>query len=460
MTSYIPSITWARARRALAMAGTSAALLAGGCMSTDEILSVQDPDIINPEDVTSPAGANAVRLGAIARLNAATTGGESMPMLGGMLADEWRTGDTFIARDEIDQRQITRENSFLTTANRSLHRARLSATQAIELLQQYSPTAPGWHVAEMYFIKAYIENIIAEHYCNGVVFSTVVNSEEQLGSPVTTTETLQMALADADAGLALITGTTADDIRVRSALQTVRGRILLNLNQPANARTAVTGVATTFRYNMAHSQTTNSNQVWALNNSERRYAVSAGEGLVGLAFAASGDPRLPTCVGGSAACVAIGVTQNRVFDNTTLVPFHVQMLWPTRDALVAIVSGQEARLIEAEAQLAAGDAGWLTTLNTLRATVPGLAALADPGTAAGRQDLLFRERAFWLFGRGYRLGDMRRLVRQYGRAENTVFPNGPHHRGGNYGPDVNFPIPQAEDNNPNVVNGGCIDRNA
>ena len=44
-----------------------------------------------------------------------------------------------------------------------------------------------------------------------------------------------------------------------------------------------------------------------------------------------------------------------------------------------------------------------------------LAALADPGTPAAREDLMFRERAFWLFGTGHRLGDMRRMIRQYGR---------------------------------------------
>ena len=30
-------------------------------------------------------------------------------------------------------------------------------------------------------------------------------------------------------------------------------------------------------------------------------------------------------------------------------------------------------------------------------------------------DLLFSERAFWMFATGHRLGDMRRLIRQYGR---------------------------------------------
>ena len=76
-------------------------------------------------------------------------------------------------------------------------------------------------------------------------------------------------------------------------------------------------------------------------------------------------------------------------------------------------------------------------------------------------DQLFRERAFTLYGRGTRTGDMRRLIRQYGRNAETVFPTGAWHKGGNYGTDVNFPLPQAEQNNPEVGLGTtCINRNA
>jgi len=120
-------------------------------------------------------------------------------------------------------------------------------------------------------------------------------------------------------------------------------------------------------------------------------------------------------------------------------------------------------MIEAEAQLAAGNtAGALATLNAARTTVTGLAPLADAGTTDARVNQLFRERAMWLFGRGYRLGDMRRLIRQYGRSAAAVFPVGVWHKGGNYGTDVNFPVPQAELNNPNLPSGAntCLDRNA
>ena len=57
------------------------------------------------------------------------------------------------------------------------------------------------------------------------------------------------------------------------------------------------------------------------------------------------------------------------------------------------------------------------------------------------------------------LGDMRRLIRQYGRTAATVFPTGAmrYRPGNNYGNDVNLVIPFIERNNPKF--NGCLDRN-
>jgi len=444
--------------RSLAMAVAGAVLLTS-CSAT-EILEVQDPDIVNPSDVQSVAGANAVRLGALARLNAATSGEESLLLLGGLLADEWINGDSFIARQEIDQRTVTRENNFLTTANRNLHRARLSAEQAVVLLEEYNAGAPGWQRAEMFFVQGYVINLQAEHYCSGLVFSTVEGGVLSYGSPITSVAAYERALASVDQGLSLVTGSTVDDVRVRYALRVLRGRVLMNLNRLPDAATAVAGVPTNFAYTMLHAATSTSNQTWNFNNLARRYSVSASEGVNGLPFATANDPRLGICQGGDVACRALGVTINSRDD--LLRPIYVQTIWPARESPVTISGGIEARLIEAEAQLkAANAAAALATLNAARSTVAGLAPLTDAGSEAGRLDQLFRERAFWLFGRGTRVGDLRRLIRQYGRAQASVFPTGGWHKGGNYGTDVNFPNPQAEDNNPNVPTGqSCIDRNA
>ena len=462
---------WRRTAAMASLALAVALLPLAGCTSTTDALDVTDPDIINPSDVESQAGANAIRLGAIARLNAATSGGstvsEGLFLMSGLFADEWENGDSFIARQEVDQRVITIQNNFLTDVNRLLNRARLSAEQATQLLRQYNPTGPAAELAEMYFVQAYVENIVAEHYCNGLVFSTVENGAEQLGDRITNVVAYERALAHADSGLALITGTTALDVRTRNALRVVRGRILMNLNRPADAATAVNGVATNFRYEMLHSATSNANAIWSYNNLNRRYSVGNSEGTNGLNFATAADPRLPTCQGGDPACRTAGVTQARR-DDLTPLRFDVQLLWPARETPVPIASGVEARLIEAEAQLRAGNtAGSLATLNALRAPtgagsglVTGLAPLTDAGSEAARVNQLFRERAFWMFGTGHRVGDLRRLVRQSNRAANTVFPTGNWNKGGTYGNDVNFPIPQAEENNPNVAGQGCLDRNA
>ena len=78
--------------------------------------------------------------------------------------------------------------------------------------------------------------------------------------------------------------------------------------------------------------------------------------------------------------------------------------------------------------------------------------------------MLFEERARWLFGTGQRLGDLRRLVRQYGYDQSMVFPTGTYAKGGPYGTDVNFPIPFEEHENQALsgLEGQplCLDRNA
>ena len=88
-------------------------------------------------------------------------------------------------------------------------------------------------------------------------------------------------------------------------------------------------------------------------------------------------------------------------------------------------------------------------------------ALTDPGSQRAREDLLFREAAFWQFGRGIRLGNLRRLIRDYGRAPDgsDTFPVGQHYKGGTYGTDLNLPVTTDEQvGNPEFQ--GCLDRKA
>lgn len=493
-----------RLARAVSVAMTAAVTLLAAC-NKDRILDVTDPDVINPGDLTSSAAADALRLGALARLNDATSGGsggslgEGVFWFGGLLADEWRSGDTFFQRDETDQRSIQEINSGMTVTARQLYRLRTAALQAIPVLQQYLPLQIS-AVGQMYWAMGFAETLIAEAFCNGTPISSL-GAENVIveGAPESNAQVYARALANFDLA---IKNAPAGEVRsdtVKWLAAVGKGRVLTNLGKFSEAAAAIAAgnVPDNFRFLTFHSQATVDNQIWALNNSAGRYVVGERDGTVGLNFATANDPRVPVCLGGSAACKALdpGQTRSVSFDNnfgpgTVGGPFYVQMIWPTRDADVAISTGTEARLVEAEASLRSNDAaGFIVKLNYLRAnfntfkqpanpctatgtTITGcpviptggnlLPQLTDPGTQTAREDLLFRERAFWLYGLGHRLPDLRRLVRPtteggFGRAENTVYPNGPFLKGGIYGTDKQLNFPVSEQNNS--LYKACADRN-
>jgi hypothetical protein len=492
----------ARFRRLATLALTAGVLPLASC-DRDRILDIVDPDVINPSALNSAAAAEALRVGALARLNNATSGftggslGEGAFFYGGTLTDELRSGDTFVQRDQTDQRSIQTTNSGMTEVARQVNRLRTASVQAIPVLRQYVPTQLS-SVGQMYWVRGYAENMLAENFCNGTPISFLDESNNIVyGEPETNAQVYARAIGSFDTAVMNTPAGQARSDTVRNLAAVGKGRSLMNLGQYAEAATAVAAVPDAFRFFSFHSVATTDNQIWALNNSAGRYVLGERDGTVGLNFATANDPRVPACVGGSTACRAFDPGQTRTisFDNNfgpglIAGPFYVQLVFPTREADAAIVTGGEARLLEAEAFLRAGDVtNWLGKLNYMRANFPIfkqpsnpcnasgaqvtgcpviplggtlLPALTDPGAQAAREDLMFRERAFWLFMTGHRLADMRRLVRPtaqggFGRDENTVYPNGAYIKGGLFGTDKMLIIPQAEENNPEFT--GCLDRN-
>jgi hypothetical protein len=86
--------------------------------------------------------------------------------------------------------------------------------------------------------------------------------------------------------------------------------------------------------------------------------------------------------------------------------------------------------------------------------------LTDPGNDADRITLLFQERGYWLFLSGQRQGDLRRLVRQYHRDRETVYPTGEYPGLGSYGTFIDAPIPMSGVNSElsNPLFHGCLSR--
>lgn len=432
-----------RFRMARASRGAALALLLGATlMGCNGVLDVNDPDII--PTVNSPSGAIALMNGVLLRFTQATTGNESTFLMGGLLADEWRSGDTFEQRNTTDQRAVAETNSFLPGQFRTLNRVRTEGEAAIRALQQFVPT-PTSNIGLMFAVSAFATNQAAESFCSGIPFSGL-DAENNIvfGTARTTAEALTEAIALADQALANVGGSAGPN--VANFANVIKARALLNLGQFAQAGTVAATVPTGFQQIVTHSLNTTDNQNWALNTSARRYVVADQEGGNGLPFITAADPRLPAGPSGGA----------NAFDSQT--PFRAQFIWGREDGVV-VASGIEARLIEAEAALQAGDVTtFLAKLNAARQTRSDLPDLTDPGSAVARENLLFRERAFWMFGTGHRLGDLRRLIRQYGRAPEATFPTGTWHKGGNYSSDVNLPVPFDEENNPEFT--GCFNRNA
>ena len=450
--------------RRIAAAGV---LLAGvslaGCEGfREDLLTADDPDIIKPETINSPEAADALRIGALARFRNINAGGESAWMLGGLLTDEWKSSDTFLQRNETDQRTVQDNNANIQGMLREIYRVRTNAREAINALTEFPPVLGQSKLAQMYFIIGFAEMTLAENFCNGIPLGDASTGLPEYGPPLSYNEVFAAALAHFDSALALATGTDTIAVSIRNATSVAKGRTLVNTGQFAAAATAVANVATNFQWRSTFSLTGGNNQIWSLNTSAKRWTVGDSFDVGGiinnaLPFASAADPRVP--VSGS----TLNSNQGTGFD--TFTNFVFQRLWG-RVEPTPVVSGLDARLIEAEAKLRANDlTGMLTILNTLRGAAqnlgqissPVMPPLAAPADAAAARRLYFREKAFWTFGRGQRLSDLRRLVRQYGLTQAQVFPTGQFFKGGQYGTDVNLPITTDELNNPDFH--GCTDRN-
>jgi hypothetical protein len=340
--------------------------------------------------------------------------------------------------------------SYRTTYS-ALQKARAQAREALGLLAAYAPdsTALAGHLQA---VLGYTEVLEAELFCSGIPLSTVDYNGDYSLEPGSTTEAVYThAIALFDSSLAR----TSDYPSTANLGRIGKARALLGLGRYAEAAQAVAAVPDGFQYLELYSNAGPSSSSWAnfgyIGSGLTWFgSVADREGGTGLDYVTSGDPR-------TAATATGGTNQYGV----TL--YFPSKYTPTGDAQIVLADWIEARLIESEAALQSGNAeSWLATLNHLRETAisPALPDTIDPGTREARVDLMFRERAFWLFLTGHRQGDMRRLIRQYQRDANAVYPIGQYQGGnGTYGSAVTAPIPASERAyNPKFT--GCLNRGA
>lgn len=447
--------------------GAGALALSAAACDTKSVVSLPDPDVIGQEVISDTANLTILRNGVQFEFTRAVVSpavnneNGGIVVHSGLLADELWYSSTFPTMKEIDGRRIDVANANLVTVFRYLHRARNLAERAGELFAT-SPQANGTDHALVTNYAGFTYIYFGEDYCSGVPFSeSPFSGVVTFGQANTTQQIFELAIQRFDAVLAM-PGAGATQLNVA---RVGKARALLNLGRFAEAATVAAAVPTSFVFNLSFTVPTSApgNGVWYNINSEKRSSSASLEGTNGLQFFDRTVPGTSTAPGNATIDPRVPVLHDGNGLSTT-VPHFAQQKYPNRGTPLALATGIEARLIEAEAAMQAGNFaganGTLAILNSLRAgfSTP-LPALADPGTATARQDLLFRERAFWMYLTAHRLGDLRRLIRQYGRTQAQVFPVGVTIFGSQYGTDVNLPIPQSEQNNPDF-SGQCLDRNA
>ena len=484
----------------------SRALLAGALLlpltacDTDKLVDVEDPASLPPDRLDTEEAVPALINGALRQFVGGYSGfglDDSFVSSSGVISDELYWGDTFTTRIAADQRNLqpTVLGNISDPSFNRLHQARINARRAYAAIEKFTQNAT--HKSLMRTIEGYTYVTLSEGWCGYVPFSIVPDTgfvdakSITPGDPINTRAMNDTAVVRFNEALALSSTNHLAAIG--------KARALLNNGRHADAAAAVANVPTTYQYLLEHSANLGSqnNPMFSLM-SNGRYGVSNLEGGVtatgaairpdaasppttatgaeGLPFRALRDPRVPWT--GRAA------RNNACF--SSLATCWLNNNYSSFNSNVPLATGIEARLIEAEAALQAGDVtGMMTRLNELRSRVaellrslyddqrqtfpappaaPTLEPLTDPATPTmsaqeqfnARRDLLFRERALWLFNTGHRQGDLRRLIRTYGVPSNQAFPSGPYFRGGTYGNDVAYPVPFNEQNNRKFEASQCV----
>ncbi len=456
-------------------------MLGGAGCSLDGVLHSDElpKDVSDPAITETPQGALTAYNGALAQFRDAFGGNGPVSAI---LASALRSDELMAPRaGNMSRRMLDQRIPYDSASNSysELQKVRGQAQQALGLLVNYLPGQPVL-IGHLYAIQGYVEVLLAELFCSGIPLSTLDFDGDFTYRPGSTTEqvfTHAVALFDTALSLA------GDSARIMDMARVGRARALLGLARYADAAATVGAVASNARYVLAYNNVT-SGSTSAQNFATKdvlsntwNYTVPNLEGNNGIDWRTSGDPRTPIVAAGT-----IDLSGGGVFTQ-----YYPSSYDPAGATSLVLASGIEARLIEAEAALQDGSTAWLTILNALRtdgtfetrpttdpnddpaATYPhwyagsggvaGLAPLTDPEVPSARVDLLFRERAFWLFLTAHRQGDLRRLIRQYDRIADQVYPVGGYLFSsflgeGSYGSAVAIRIPVGEFINP--LYSGCL----
>jgi hypothetical protein len=455
-TSRVTRVERAGAPWQLAVVCAGLLVAAVGC-NPSQALVVQEPDNVQPGQITNAAGLPSIRNATLSAMQIAYSGAadlsngghEGQINISALLSDEMQDVETFTTRIQVDGRVTGSLTAPYVSGNQTLNgdfidlaTARTFADQADAAYNKFGANDDDHSLVLSYGGFAYI--FFAENWCEGVPVSSInASGVITYGVPLTRPQILTIAIQRFDSAIAIATAAGDNNNLYLAQIGLARALMDSSTTQFAAAAAAVADVPASYVYLVGASTNAavENNGIWNYTFNNAAFSVSNKEGTNGLPFGSANDPRVVSVNTGGTG------TNNR----TILIQ---QQLYPLASSPIPLATGVEAQLIIAENQLFSGNSGAaFTTLNALRtnAPAPGLPPLVAAATPDSQVSQLFYERAFWMYLTSHRVGDLRRLQRQYGRAADVVWPVGLTDIGLTYGPSVNLQIPAQELANPNFT---------
>lgn len=433
-------------RRAFLLLPALAAALA-----CSEITSLEqdNPGQILARDAYVPANANLLVNGAIGDFECAL---HRYVVSQALLGDELVNAFANAVQFDWDRRTMPTSHAYGTTAcggtlqfpghYTPLSVARTTADTILARLQEWTDAEMPTGINRTQLIAraanyaGYSLVLLGEGMCSAAI---------NIGPELSKTQLWEEAKTRFD--IAVTAATTANDNAMLNMARVGRARTLLNLGQVAAAGTDAAAVPAGFVVNAAALATGTNRQVnLVFVHTQQSNYSSVDESFVGLTFGGVPDPR-----------VTVNVTTT--IGSNGFTPLRRVVKYADRGAPIPIASSDEARLIQAEAHVAAGNLqAAVDIINALHVAANNLPPYNGTGQSAAQVlAQVIEERRRELFLESHRLGDMNRYQLSRLPADGTAFPNGGVYSsqacpGANTaGYPFGFPLPDIERlNNPNI----------
>jgi len=404
---------------------------AAGCDLFNNALEVQSPSTIPAAGLEVPANAGLLVNGAIGDFECAAG---AYAVMSGLITDELidatQTADRYpyeLRTMLSSDRRYAVNDCIGLGVYTPLQTARFAAANILSLLN-------GWTVAQVpardsliataSAYEGYSLVLLGEGFCTMVVSGLDANRHIVYGGEIARDSVFTLAVAAF--GDAITKGQAVGNSDIVNMAHVGRARAYLDLGQPALARADGQLVPAAYLKVVSASgiNSRRNNRVWQENS-----ATSDNTSLDAV-YRAMADPRVPFADKGK--------------NSVTGIHLYRQLKDPSVSTSIRLASGDEARLINAEASIRTGTFGAADSIiNSFRAR-GGQGAITSPDSATA-SDSLFDQRRRELFLEGQHLFDLVRFGKTPGPAAGT-----PYAGGGVYGSQLCLPLPDVEkQNNPN-----------